>query len=176
LGLSISKGLIELLGGAITAVSTPEKGSEFKIEIPYMPVENTIVNPKANALPDKFFFHGKTILIVEDEDNNLKYLATILGRISANLILAKNGEEAIEKFKLHPETDLILMDIRMPLKNGDEAAIEILKIKTDAKIIALTAYAMSGDKEKYLKMGFVDYISKPVKKDELFQKIAYWIQ
>lgn len=175
LGLSISKGIVELLGGKMSIKSTLGKGSIFKFEIPCKTAELPVENVKNENVADDIILQNKTILVVEDEESNIHLLFALFKNKSVTLLLARNGLEAIEMVKLHPEIDIILMDIRLPKMDGDIAAQEILKFDEKAKIIAQTAYTMSGDKDKYLEKGFVDYISKPLKKDELFKKISKWI-
>ena len=96
-----------------------------------------------------------------------------MGKTKSKLIWARNGQEAIDRFKENKETiDIVLMDMQMPIKNGLVATQEIKKIKSDVFILAQTACALSGDKKKFLKAGCDDYISKPIEKDLLFEKIG----
>ena len=175
LGLSISKGIVELLGGKLSVKSTLGRGSIFKFDIPYKTVNEPVNIGMNEETVDDNTLQNKTILIVEDEESNIHLLFAFFKDRSVNLLLARNGVEALEMVKTHPGIDLILMDIRMPAMDGDTAAEKILEINNEAKIIAQTAYTMSGDKDKYLEKGFVDYISKPLNKKELFQKISKWI-
>ncbi len=176
LGLAISKGLVELLGGKIGVDSTVGKGSNFYFEIPLVikakeQKDEEVKNSAELKTPDV----TKSILIVEDEGLIQLYFKVILERSNFDLIFASNGEEAIEIFKQNKDIDLILMDIRMPGIGGDEAARRILELNKKAKIIAQTAFAMQGDREKYLSGGFVDYIAKPIHKDELYKIIEKWL-
>jgi len=104
----------------------------------------------------------KTILLVEDDEISMEFLTELLASSKVNLIPAIDGIEAVEKCKNNKLIDLILMDIRLPNMNGKEAMLAIKKQCPDKIVIAQTAFAMSGDKEKYLKLGFDDYISKPI--------------
>lgn len=115
-----------------------------------------------------------TVLVVEDEQTNLKLIHRMLQRTSYNIISSRNGQQAVQDYRQHAEIDVVLMDIRMPVMNGDEAAREILKINPKAKIIAQTAYAMQEEREKFLEIGFVDYISKPYKREEVIAVIDKW--
>ncbi len=117
----------------------------------------------------------KTLLIAEDEDSNFKYLEIALRRTKVNIIRAKNGNEAVEEAREHPEIDLILMDIKMPELNGLEATKKIKAFSKDISIIALTAYAMANDKEMSLNAGCDDYISKPVRRNRLFSVLSKYL-
>jgi len=88
-------------------------------------------------------------------------------------LFAENGQEAVALYKQHPETDLVLMDIKMPVIDGYTATMKIKEIDSDALVIAQTAYALAGDKEKALAAGCRDYLTKPLKKshmEEVIQK------
>ena len=117
----------------------------------------------------------RTILIAEDEDSNFKYLEIALRKTGVNILRAKNGNEAIQLVKDHTEIDLILMDIKMPEKNGLEATREIKQMKNDIPIIALTAYAMANDKEMSLEAGCDDYISKPVRRNRIYSVLSNFL-
>ncbi|QGY47678.1 PAS domain-containing protein [Maribellus comscasis] len=174
LGLSISRGIVRLLEGKMSVKSTHGKGSIFRFEIPYKRVEDQSENIEKEALVNENSLQNKTILIAEDEESNIHYLSVLFKDKAVKLFWAKNGKEAVEMVKSHPDINIILMDIRMPVMNGDIAAEKILKLNKDIKIIAQTAFTMSGDKEKYLQKGFVDYIPKPIRKNELLEKISKW--
>ncbi len=172
LGLAISKHLIELMGGEISVISEPGKGSEFIFSIAYLnsDADIPVVNrPKKEGLPD---WRNKTMLIVEDETSNYLLLHDVLKPTKVGVIWAKNGEEAVNEALNHKEINLVLMDIRLPLKNGYEATREIRGILTGVPVIALTAYAMAGEREKCLAAGCIDYISKPVKPKDLLNLLS----
>jgi CheY-like chemotaxis protein len=99
------------------------------------------------------------------------YLAEILEEKCKKLLFAENGEEAVEQYKKHPEIDLVLMDIKMPVMDGYTASMKIKELNSDALIIAQTAYALAGDKEKALAAGCRDYLTKPLKKSSLEEVI-----
>lgn len=170
IGLSITKKLTELMGGNIWLKSKKGKGSTFYFTIPNKQPEaldenNSIKNIKTASL------NTKTILIVEDIEASYQLLEAMLSKLKVNLIWAKNGEEAVSMCKEDPKIDLILMDINMPIMNGYDATRLIKKFRPKLPIIAQTAYAISGDKEKSLEAGCDDYISKPIKKDILLAMI-----
>ncbi|MFO8087565.1 MAG: response regulator [Bacteroidales bacterium] len=113
----------------------------------------------------------KMILVVEDDDSNYLYLRTILEKQGHQLLRAKDGLEAIEYFKAHQSSiALVLLDIKIPELDGTQVAKAIKKI-SDTPIIAQTAHALSGDREKMLAAGCDDYISKPILRKELLGKI-----
>jgi CheY-like chemotaxis protein len=121
---------------------------------------------------DEKKWQDKTLLIAEDEDSNYKYLEIALRKTGIKIIRAKNGLEAIDIIKDNPEIDAILMDIKMPEMNGLEATKKIREINSKVSIIALTAYAMANDKEISLEAGCDDYISKPVRKNMIFNTLS----
>jgi CheY-like chemotaxis protein len=107
------------------------------------------------------------IIVAEDEETNALYIKTILKSSGYNLIFAHNGVETVDLFRQNPDTDIILMDLRMPEMDGFEAARLIREQDKGVVIIAQTAFAFTEDKESVLQQGFSDYISKPIRKDEL---------
>ncbi|MDM8159639.1 response regulator [Labilibaculum sp. K2S] len=114
---------------------------------------------------------NKLILVVEDEEFNRIYFEELLNQINCNVLVANNGLEAVDICKKNDKIDLVLMDIKMPLMDGYEATKKIKKIRPNLPIIAQTAFALLGDKNKSLENGCDDYIAKPVKKDVLIQLI-----
>ncbi|MCX6320975.1 MAG: response regulator [Bacteroidia bacterium] len=120
---------------------------------------------------------GALILVAEDDETSFFYLNVILTReTGATVLHASNGREAIELFKANPGIILILMDIKMPEVNGLEATRQIKLINQDVPIIAITAYAMSGDEERILAAGCDGYLSKPINKKILLEKMAEFIK
>jgi PAS domain S-box-containing protein len=176
LGLTITKNLVERLGGTIWLDSESNKGSIFYFNLPITSsIENyhQITNNLETASTDKW--EGKTILIAEDEESNYKYLEMVLKNKGLNLLRAENGFEAIEICKGKIKIDLILMDIKMPGMNGLEATTQIKKIKPEIPIIIQTAHAMHNDEKISHEAGCDDYISKPIKKERLISLIDRWI-
>jgi PAS domain S-box-containing protein len=175
LGLSISKGLIEILGGHVRVETEKGKGSCFFFTIP---VGGKIENHNINPVTDKQKKNklNNYILVAEDDEINFFYLKTMLKQnTSAEIIHASNGREAIEKFKEIPDIGLVLMDIKMPVMDGLEATRQIKAIKRDVPVIAITAYAMAGDETRILDAGCDYYLTKPINKKLLLDKIAEYI-
>lgn len=124
---------------------------------------------------NNYDFSGKTILIAEDERTNYLFLEALLKRTNATLIWADTGKSAIEAVQKNSNIDVILMDIKMPEMNGYEATQEIKKTHPEIPIIAQTAYALAGEKEKILEAGCNDYLSKPIMGKVLLEKIEKYI-
>ena len=117
---------------------------------------------------------GKTILVAEDEDMNFMLLSETFSRTGANVVRALNGVEVVDLFLKLPKTDLILMDVKMPLMNGYDASIKIRET-SQVPIIAQTAYAMAGEELKSKKSGCNAYISKPIKIKEIMELVNRFI-
>jgi len=124
---------------------------------------------------DTYNFAGKKILIAEDEETNYFYLETVLKRTGAILFHARNGEEAVQACKDQPTMDLVLMDIKMPELNGLDATRLIREFNATLPIIAQTAYALVGERNKCLSAGCNDYISKPINRELLLKMITGFI-
>ena len=121
-------------------------------------------------------WEGKTILVVEDDEISLEFLKELFEPYKIKIIEVLNGKEAIEACKTNPEINLVLMDVQLPVLNGRDAMKEIKKIRPDLPVIAQTAFAMSGDREKYLSEGFDSYISKPINLQELLSIIENYFE
>jgi len=115
------------------------------------------------------------ILIVEDVESNYLYLNAVLTKLDAHIEWVKNGLEAVNFAKEHPETDLILMDLQMPEMNGYDASREIKKIYPEMIIIAQTAFAMSDDRSKALEAGCDDYLAKPIRSKDLLDTVNKYL-
>lgn len=176
LGLAISKGIVQLLNGEIGIESELHKGTYFWFEIPLEPSDsNTHILPIKKEDPKSNNWSEHKILIAEDEEYNFIYLHELLKETNVQILRAHNGSEAVDIFDSNENIDLILMDIKMPGINGFEATQIIKNKNKDIPIIAQTAYALSGDREKALEMGCDDYLSKPVKKELLLELIAHYL-
>ncbi|MGD2034054.1 MAG: tetratricopeptide repeat protein, partial [Bacteroidales bacterium] len=179
LGLTISRNLAELLGGKLRVESKPGKGSTFYMQIPATGLRHVDVaseKPKAASPFSKknYNWESKTILVAEDEELNFKVLNSCLTRTRAKIIHARNGAEAIELFKKE-KTDLILMDLQMPVMDGFQATYEIKKIDYNMPVIAQTSYVFANEKERCLDAGCDDFISKPLDLEYLLSKIDNYL-
>jgi PAS domain S-box-containing protein len=176
LGLTISKGLIELLGGQIWATSVLHVGSQFFFTIPYVPTFDDEENYRHGEIaPKDYNWSKKVFLIVEDDKVSYKFLEGVFRKTKAKIYHADNGLKAVELCKKHLDIDIVLMDIQLPEMSGLDATRLIKGIRKELPIIAQTANAMSEDKEKCLEVGCVDYISKPININVLFSKIDKYL-
>lgn len=167
LGLSIVKGLVNLLGGKIWLDSEIGKGSRFSFMLPVDSVEPLIFEPSFSLQNKESDFSDKTILIVEDDFYNSMFLEDILGNSGFKIITAEYGNEAVS-ITLAQQIDLVLMDIRLPDITGYEATRLIRQTNSTVKIIAQTAFAAQNEFREAINAGCDDYISKPIKRELLF--------
>lgn len=170
LGLAITKKLINLMGGNIVVDSVYQKGSNFMVSIDQAIVKNpTIIKEDQSKEQDvKTSYQDKKILIVDDNELNLKVAKRLLQIYEMQIDTVLSGDEAITKIKNNEVYDLILLDDMMPHKSGSETLVELRQIENfSIPVVVLTANAIEGMKEKYLEMGFDDYLAKPISKEEL---------
>ncbi|WP_415250231.1 ATP-binding protein [Sulfurimonas sp.] len=172
LGLSISYNLIQLMGGELKVRSNLDSGSEFYFSLPLK--TGKVIENRISTKKDIDFTHRK-LLLVEDNKPNQLFMKVILKKMSINFNIANDGLEAIEAFK-NNKYDVILMDENMPNMNGVEATKNILGIEKEqglkhTPIIALTANALKGDREKFLEAGMDEYLTKPIDKNMLSEML-----
>jgi len=168
LGLSIVTKLLHLLGSELNIQSQLHKGSTFSFNIPMQSVQTTIEESQEES---EVLFPTKKILVAEDNKTNQMLISILLDDMEIDVSIADDGLIAEDLFK-NTDFDMVLMDINMPNKNGIEAMKAIKQFEKENKrkkipIIALTANAVSGDRQKYLSNGFDEYISKPIEMKEL---------
>lgn len=196
LGLTICREIAQLLGGVIDVKSNQGKGSTFSLYIPiykeYEIIDTLILKQEtAAAITDSeekeqqtnpihcedFTLKDKKILIVDDDMRNIFSITAALEKQQVNVLFAQNGKEGIKAVQENTDIDLVLMDIMLPELDGYDAIRAIRKLPECASlpIIALTAKAMKNDREKCMEAGASDYISKPVKMDQLISSIRVWI-
>ncbi len=122
-----------------------------------------------------FNWEGKTVLIAEDIASNFNFLRLLLKKSKIEILWVENGKDALDTIIANPKIDLLLLDINLPIMNGYEAATAIKKIRPDLSIIAQTAYALEGDKEKSIAAGCDDYIPKPIVISALLKKMDKYL-
>jgi len=173
LGLAISRNFVEMLGGKLWVQSKEGRGSNFCFFLPYtpQPEKRNIVEKGVSGVVLANLSKTMKILVAEDIMESAMYLEIIVRPFAREIIKAGTGVEAVAACRNNPDIDLVLMDIQMPEMNGYEAVQEIRKFNTSVVIIAQTAYAQKGDKEKVMAAGCTDYLSKPISKANLIALI-----
>jgi len=117
----------------------------------------------------KNLFKGKTILVADDVDDVLFYYRALLQVTGVNIVEARSGNEVLSICRKNPDIDLIMLDIQMPNGDGMYTLNKLKEMKSNASVIAQTAHALPTDRSKYMRMGFDDYICKPLRSETLFQ-------
>lgn len=176
LGLAITKRLVEMMGGKINVQSQYGLGSIFMVNIPQKiskiskPYKEITTNENIKSNID---YINKKILIVDDNKLNVKVARRVTDALNIKKVdECYNGKECLEMVSSNNDYDIILMDIMMPVMNGEEALKKLKEINGfNTPVIALTADAVAGSKEKYIKQGFVDYLAKPFNKESLKEKL-----
>jgi two-component system sensor histidine kinase/response regulator len=169
LGLSIANGLVELLGGKIWVESEKEHGSNFFFSIP---------DQHLNIKHDDFVIKvatsktTKTILVAEDDEINFVFINILLKGENTRILHASNGLEAVELCRKDADICAVLVDLKMPVMDGYEAARQIKALRKNLPVLAVTAYSGADDKQRALESGCDEFITKPVIKKVLYEKLA----
>lgn len=172
LGLTITKQLVEMMHGHISVKSKREEGTTFTLEIPFQKGAITDLPEKKKKQDEYRSLRGIRVLMVEDNKWNQILGTAILENWQMEVHTAENGHDALDKLQKNIY-DIVLMDIQMPKMGGVEAAKVIREErKMNIPIVALTANAIKGDREKYLDAGMDAYISKPFDEEELFHTLS----
>jgi len=179
LGLAITRRLVEIQGGQIRAESQLGSGTTIYVTLPYElaleedgRLEGSLLEPTPNSLANL-----ARILIVEDNQVNQKVVTAVLRKRGYSIELANDGMEALSKLETQGSFDLVLMDVQMPVLDGLEATRRIRQEKRwhDLPIVAMTAHAMNGDRERCLDAGMNGYISKPVHPSHLLNTVDQYL-
>ena len=177
LSLTIAKKIIDQLGGKIKVRSALNSGSWFQISLPVeIPVKlkEEMIHQTGNIRD--IDWKDKVILVAEDEELNFRFLEAVLQKTQAKILRAKNGIEAIKLCKNIHHIDMILMDIKMPVMNGNDATIEIKRERPDLPIIAQTAFSFQEEIAKCREAGCDDYVTKPIDIKMLINKMSRFFQ
>ena len=178
-GIGSVKNLVELLDGKLEIESEVDKYTKVTISFVQKIVEDNKVREliNNNKKAENFSLKGKKVLIVDDNKLNLKVTSRLLTSYELDITLVESGEECIEIVREQNNFDLILMDQMMPGLDGTSTMNKLKEIENfDTPIVVLTADAMEGQKEKYLSIGFNDYISKPIDKSELSRVLKKFLK
>ena len=177
LGLAITKRLLEMMGGKIVVQSKYGEGSKFTVYLAQQIINKEVDNKQSITIEtvEKIDITGKRILVVDDNKLNIKVAVRLLREYNPDIDESENGTDCLEKVKTNTY-DLILMDDMMPGISGTETLHELQKDPSfNIPVVALTANAIEGMKEKYLSEGFDDYLSKPIDKTELKRVLQTYI-
>ncbi|GAB2643589.1 hypothetical protein GCM10027192_16880 [Psychrobacter pocilloporae] len=183
LGLSVCKSLVDLMGGYICVDSTVGVGTTFRVLLPLPTIDEekyeTWQDSHDLTMAEPSHERAGHILLVEDDTVNAIIARKALTNSGHTVTHVTDGQQAIEAFALFPKRyDVILMDHHMPILDGVQATIKLHELYDPQDlppIIALTANAMDGEREKYLKVGMQDYCTKPFKKEQLNALVQYWL-
>ena len=175
LGLAITKQLIDMMKGNIVVESTYGEGSKFTVAIDQK-ISDVVLDDTTSQLNVVIDLTGKKILVVDDNKLNLKVADKLLKNYNVAVTLCNSGHDCIELIETGNKFDIILLDDMMPQMSGTETLHQLKQLPDfNIPVVALTANAINGMKEKYLEAGFDDYLSKPIDKNELYKTLVKFL-
>jgi signal transduction histidine kinase len=174
LGLTISRALVELMGGTLEARSEPQRGSSFRVELPVgRPWEAPVLTPAPASEGPLRPRAGIRVLVAEDGPDNQRLIRTLLERLQCRVEIVPHGEAALDRALWDAKSfDIVLLDMQMPLLDGYQTARELRRRGVEIPIVALTAHALSDERARCLAAGCTDYLSKPIDRAALASCIA----
>ena len=172
LGLSITKAFVDMMGGTLMVESSEGAGSKFSFTLPYTPAPPTVQHEVTTGRLTVDKHSELCMLIAEDDDVSALLLKKNLKNDNVTIISAQNGWEAVNLVQHHPEINIVLMDIKMPVMNGFEATRLIKERRPDLPVIAQSAFTSQEDREKAKQAGCDRFITKPIKRSDLFEMMA----
>jgi PAS domain S-box-containing protein len=176
LGLTICKGNTELMGGNIRLESEAGKGSQFYFKLPFVQhTEDGNINTQQKVISG-FNWKNKNILIVEDDDQNVKYLQIILRRTGVTIYQASDSITFRDIFARIPDIHLILMDIQLPGEDGWQLTQYVKSVRADIPVIAQTAFGLDSDRTRSLEAGCDNFIAKPISPADMLKMIALYLE
>jgi signal transduction histidine kinase/DNA-binding response OmpR family regulator/sugar lactone lactonase YvrE len=179
LGLAIAKKFVEMMGGKLSVESVPGEGARFFFKLPLRRIADDLT--AHSAIPSRRVVHlasGHRVkaLVVDDDEKSRRILSQMLSDIGVSVITAENGREALEYVCVH-RPDIVFMDIRMPIMDGIESARRILEGGGDnPKMVAISASALTHERQRYLEAGFDDFIAKPFRDEQIYESMARLLQ
>jgi CheY-like chemotaxis protein len=172
LGLVITKKIVELFNGEIW-LNSCKNGTIIYFIIPDVNSKTPLISSVIEEQKPSIQLKNKeiTILVAEDEEYNMMYITELFSSTNFKIIEANNGKKALELAQSNPDIQLVLMDIKMPVMDGNQAMKELKKLRPSLPVIALSAFAMESDKVRAMGLGFDAYLTKPLDRKLLFQLI-----
>lgn len=177
LGLAICKSFVELFGGEIWIDKSSNEGTKICFNLPYGNLKTVKISPVSiDVIPvDELQKDDVTLLIAEDEKNNMMYLEEVFSRTNYTLVQVENGQEAVDACANNSAIDIVLMDVKMPIMNGLDATEIIKESRPNLPVIALSAFAMESDIKYAISKGCDSYISKPINRKLLLKTIVEYV-
>jgi two-component system sensor histidine kinase EvgS len=173
-GLPLVKAYMNMLGGTADLKSTKGRGTTVNLNIP-LSANLGEKQQESASLTDKLPDKNKMVLVVDDEPANCMYLKEVLSELDAEILCTGNGKEAVDYCKEKPVIDIVLMDIKMPIMDGFEATKRIKDENPEITVIAQTAFTSDRDVQRIKNHGFDDYLSKPIRREELLNVLKMYI-